>query len=171
MKTKNLMKKLSVVIILATALPLGSPLWADGKAQSPQPKAEVQVKENFRQDIEAALNQLKNAQTLESAYVGFTGALSENLRYLREVAGQEKAESLLQQIYDTGSLTGKLYAIIGFQLLDKNDLAKTLIKDAYQYQSEEIDAMEGCIIYRTTVGEALARIDEGYYVNEFRAAH
>lgn len=164
------MSRIWIISLLSAVLPLASTLRAERQAITSITQAEVNVQDTMRQDSVAALNQLKSAQTLESAHIGFAGILSSNLLALREVIEHDKAVSLLEELYQNGSLTAKLYAIIGFQLLQKTELAQTFIDDASQYQSTEIEAMEGCVIYKTTVGDALKMIRDGYYVEQFQSA-
>ncbi len=165
---ERVLLKIWSIALLSIVLPLGSIINADSSQTRPLNQTEVNVQGNLQNDPEAAYSRLKNAQTLESAYIGFAGILSENLRALREILQSEKAESQLHELYQSGTWTAKLYAIIGLQLLAKPGLAQSLIEDASQYQSEVIEAMEGCVIYQTTVGEALKMIQDGYYVEQFQ---
>ncbi len=164
------MLRIWTIALLSSVLPLGSHIKAESSRTVTPNKAEVNVQGNLQNDPEAAYSRLKNAQTLESAYVGFAGILSDNLQALREILQSDKAESQLHELYQSGTWIAKLYAIIGLQLLEKPGLAQSLIEDVSQYQSEVIEAMEGCVIYQTTVGEALKMIQDGYYVEQFQSA-
>lgn len=148
--------------ILGTVPPFGFPLHAVVRNASLSEKPEI-----FNPELPEPFYQLKDALILESAYVGFAGSLSENLVYLRVLLGNEKAEDLMLQLYEAGSLPAKLYAIIGLQLLDKNAQAQSFLLDAEKFQKEEVQAMEGCIIYTIKVGELLPRIANGYYRDQF----
>jgi hypothetical protein len=120
--------------------------------------------------LQEALSQLKKAETLESAYIGFAGSLSENLRQLQVLLSRDKAKTHFQELYQSGSLAAKMYAIIGLQLLEENAAAQSLLEDARQYQTQNIQVMEGCVIYQTQLDEVLDRIAKQSYAEEFKAA-
>jgi hypothetical protein len=149
--------------ILGAIPPFGLSLHAEVRNVSLSEKVE-----RTSTELPAAFYQLKDALILESAYVGFVGSLSENLVYLRDLLGNEKAEELMLQLYEAGSLPAKLYAIIGLQLLDKNEQAQSYLLDAEKFQKADIQSMEGCIIYTTKVGDLLPRIASGYYREQFK---
>jgi hypothetical protein len=146
---------------LTTAL---HPLLAESTGDSLTIPHEVDVQ------LQEALSQLKSTVTLESAFVGFVGSLSENLQRLQVVLKQDKAEVHLQELYQSGNLVSKMYAIIGLQLLNRNVAAQALLDDARQYQAESIQLMEGCVIYQAQVHDVRNQIAEGYFVEEFQAA-
>jgi hypothetical protein len=110
---------------------------------------------------------LTDVKILESAYVGDAGSPSENLEQLRAILKSEDAPSNLIHLYEAGTLPAKLYAIIGLQLLGEHELAQSFIDDAYQFQFEFVDTLEGCILFQSQVGELLKRISEGYYLKQF----
>jgi hypothetical protein len=120
--------------------------------------------------LEAAFSSLLQAEILESAYVGDAGSLSENLQNLRVLLKSENSRELLRRLHEHGTLIAKLYAIIGFQILEERDLSLDLIKKTDPYSSEFVAVMEGCIFYERNVGELLEVIAKGYYKNMFASA-
>jgi hypothetical protein len=120
--------------------------------------------------VETGFSSLVQAEILESAYVGDAGSLSENLQDLQVILRSGNNAELLQRLYEQGTLVAKLYAIIGFQLLDERDLSLDLIKKAGAYSSESINVMEGCILHERHVGDLLGVIAEGYYRDMFASA-
>ncbi len=150
---------------------------------SPDLRADVQANEWVRKShshlktpdplplkVQLALDHLKTSTRLESAHVGDAGTLSENLKQLREILAFGKSEPLLKRLYEEGSLAGKLYAIIGLQLLEDTELSLALIEDAYQFSEEDLTTLEGCILYKKKVGAILGDIERGYYKDDFASA-
>jgi hypothetical protein len=122
---------------------------------------------DMQQDNTTAFQTLKNAEALESAYIGFAAMPSENLKSLREIMSSSEAESTLVLLYEQGNLTAKLYAIIGLQLLEQEDAARKLIQDARQFHGTTVRTMDGCVIFERPFDDLLQEVEEGRYAQLF----
>lgn len=170
MKNRALPLSLSLAF-MTSSLVSGSSARGDAQplAAAAQNAESVQT-QDLPQKVQLAFDHLRSAVRLESAHVGDAGVLSENLEQLREILAVGKSEPLLKRLYEEGSLAGKLYAIIGLQLLEDTDLSSALIQDAYQFSEEKLETLEGCILYEKKVGDILRSISQGYYRDDFASA-
>lgn len=115
-----------------------------------------------------AVHDLKVVDTVQSSRIGFTAAISPQLVQLLTLLDDPDAVQLLRELYEQGSLAGKMYAIIGLQMIGQQDLANEWLRDAQQYAALEIGVFEGCVLNTSQVSNVLERIQEGTYSESFK---
>ncbi|WP_141736391.1 hypothetical protein [Oligoflexus tunisiensis] len=153
----------TINLISCVLLTLGFEMKAENKVYD----AGADSAEMKQDPLQMAFDSLKSAEALESPYIGFAAMPSEKLKNLREILGSSEAEPTLLLLYEEGNLVGKMYAIIGLQLLEKTDLAQNLIQDAYKFQADTLRTMDGCVIFDRPLPDLLKEIEAGYYKQLF----
>ncbi len=169
MKNKAFSLRIGVMILASSLVPaLRADVQPKDGTRHGSPNRETQ--DPLPLKVQLAFDHLKISTRLESAHVGDAGTLSENLKQLREILALGKSEPLLERLYEEGSLAGKLYAIIGLQLLEDTELSLDLIEDADQFAEKDLETLEGCILHKRKVGAILDDIRRGYYKDDFASA-
>lgn len=93
--------------------------------------------------------------------VGFAGAKSAGEMAYGAIMSRPSREALLEEVFAIGTAEAKLYALVGLHNLNK---ARFEVLAAEMRSSKEpVNTAMGCIIYRTTVGAVIQRIDAGRY--------
>jgi hypothetical protein len=81
---------------------------------------------------------------------------------LQKVMEQDNAVDSLLDLFDNGSQTGKLYALLGLRFLNHTsfDEFATQLKNR---SDSLIETAAGCSSYQTTVGDIIKSIEDGEY--------
>ena len=114
---------------------------------------------------ESAFGFLRRDSEFASAAVGYAGTPSVEARALHRVLRDPQHAELLQALWREGTAAGRLYALVGFALVDsaafRNNIA-TVTNDTTM-----IPTMIGCIVESRRIG-SLARGIQGEFADEFR---
>ena len=156
-KTKRYLTMMSLLGSLTT-----SPAWASFSTLESE-----HVNVHTEEQIQLSFEQLRDVETLESSRVGFAGSLSQPMINLFWILESPKAEELMLLLYEQGQLAAKMYAIIGLQMLEQQNLVVDLVKDASQYNNEYLATMDGCIMDEQLVRNVLMAIRRGIYRQMF----
>lgn len=143
-------------------------LRANELSQESEAGADLLANEALSLDEAGAL--LAKTDTLESAYVGFVLSRSQYLDLLIQLVESPDASARLERLFEEGSLAGKMYALIGLQLLDDSASYSRLYKRAAAFNSDLIRTYDGCVMNKIPAEEALQRIQAGEYRQSFQDA-
>ncbi len=123
------------------------------------------------QTMDEAYQLLAKTDVLESAYVGFTLSRSKNLEALMNMLETEPdARARMQKLFFEGSMSGKMYALIGLQIIDEEEAARLLSVQLESNKAEFIKTYDGCVLNMETVEQALQKIEKGVYRESFQDA-
>jgi hypothetical protein len=107
------------------------------------------------------LEYLKSSYCFRIGTIGIGGSAPEGIA-LQKVMEQDNAVDSLLDLFENGSQTGKLYALLGLRFLNHTafDEFATQLKNQ---SGNVVDTALGCTSYQTTVGDILKSIEEGEY--------
>lgn len=140
------------------------------------PAAEVQVRESASgstaeaKSLDEAQELLTRTEVLESAYVGFVLARSTYLEALFQLVESEDALPRLQRLYEEGTLAGKMYALIGLQLIPNPEAFQEHFDRALSESDKTLRVYDGCVMSQSQLTDTLEKIREGFYQRSFQDA-
>lgn len=127
------------------------------------PNAQTSIRTSRR--VAAAELSLANADVFETAVIGPGGAPSRYLAHFGRVLKSRHRAELAQQLFDSATPEGKLYALCLARSIDRN------VYDAYRQRLLELDSTvetrRGCSRWHVAIGEFVAAMERDRWCESF----
>ena len=116
-----------------------------------------------QQPVDDSIQRLAQVGTFAFGGVGIAGITSQGEKDFRVIMAQppDRALALLEQLFKTGNLQAKCYALAGISVLNP-----TIFKEIYHSvvtSNDRVTTMQGCIIWHAALKNVAREIDEGKY--------
>ena len=108
---------------------------------------------------------LDRAEGFYSAAVGYAGFAPNEVLAWRVISQSPRGQATFQELFRTASVPGKLYALAGLWLGDRDEFqraAKALVA-----QGGTVRTMRGCIVAEESVARLVEEIEKGSWSREF----
>ncbi len=118
----------------------------------------------YAQDpLAAAVKSISNAGVFAFGGVGFIGRISQGEIDFRIIQSQPAAVALasFEEIYTSGDIEAKSYALVGIRKLDEKRYKELL--QSLEGSQEKVFTMQGCIIEKRNLEDVAKSIDSGGY--------
>jgi hypothetical protein len=119
-----------------------------------------------------AVRELVEAERFETGFVGFAGSPSSYINRFNTVLRETEAARLFKYIFDEGSTAGKLYALSGLYLTDREEFNRAA--DIMKKSGQTVQVLNGCLISDESVAKIVesdaanvAIIEPGKTMKEF----
>jgi|SRR5579871_2667152 len=112
-------------------------------------------------DGKKAYTTLQSAPYFAIGGVGYAGIISEREKAMRVLIKQKHGIEAFQAIVKEGKMEGRLYALLGLKLLDKNAFQKAL--NPFLISKATATIMRGCIQSERPVSDIAKDIEKGVY--------
>jgi hypothetical protein len=116
---------------------------------------------------------LVHANVYESVYVGVGGDRSRFVAELFTIVARpaDLAKAGLQDLFTRGTPVAKLYALIGAQMIGDSTGIKNYYMGLTEIRETEVEALDGCDVYRTTIAEIVLELRKPMSRASFRDAY
>lgn len=125
---------------------------------------------------DVAVHALIKAERFDTGYVGFAGTASASIVDLNTVLKERDAAELFKYIFENGSTAGKLYALNGLYLTDRDEFQRSA--DVMKKSGQTVRVLNGCLMSDKEVSKIIETdaknaviIKPGKTVKEFWATH
>ena len=115
--------------------------------------------------VDMAINILQNAERFSSAGVGYAGITPNEVMAWRVLFFRADADSTFQNLLETATPAGQLYALAGLRF--RNDVVFARAAARFEGRLDRVQTVRGCIVGASTVGELVAEIRKGDWVRDY----
>jgi hypothetical protein len=119
------------------------------------------------QPLALAIAVLRTSDHFTSAGIGYTGITPNEVLAWRVIFNRPDADSIFQDLLNTSTAAGQLYALAGLRFSNSGAFSKAAAR--LQGKLSLVQTVRGCIVSTQTVAEVVGEIRQGDWVREFIA--
>ena len=109
----------------------------------------------------SAFSRLINVGKFAFGGVGYSGAISQGEKDFLVIFESTSPVPTLINLYESGNIQAKCYALVGLQTVDPHTFRKLLRK--MKNETDEVTIMRGCIVNHEPVSQVIIEIEKGVY--------
>jgi hypothetical protein len=111
----------------------------------------------------ASVPELANIHVFAFGGVGFAGATSNGETEYRKIQAGTRAQSHFEELFQSGSLEAKCYALVGLQKLSPRKFRE--LSAPWRTATAQVTTMRGCVIGHEPIALIIKSIEAGGYSN------